>query len=108
MMRILDDGQLLLDNNLAENEIRPITLGRKNYMFCGNHESADNMCVIQSLLATCRNHDVNPRLYLNSVIASMPYFDKASEEDLAQLLPHGWKEYHPEAVMQTPVRQLAK
>ena len=59
MMRILDDGQLLPDNNLAENEIRPITLGRKNYMFCGNHESAGNMCVIQSLLATCRNHDVS-------------------------------------------------
>ena len=108
MMRILDDGQLLLDNNLAENEIRPVTLGRKNYMFCGNHESAENMCVIQSLLATCRNHDVNPRLYLNSVIASMPYFDKASEEDLIQLLPHRWKRYHPEAVMTTPVRQLAK
>lgn len=108
MMRILDDGRLLLDNNLAENEIRPITLGRKNYMFCGNHESAENMCVIQSLLATCRNHDVNPRLYLNSVIASMPYFDKASEEDLIRLLPHRWKEYHPEAIMTTPVRQLAK
>lgn len=58
MMRILDDGELLLDNNLAENEIRPITLGRKNYMFCGNHESVENMCVIQSLLATCRNHDI--------------------------------------------------
>ena len=95
MMRILDDG-------------RPITLGRKNYMFCGNHESAENMCVIQSLLATCRNHDVNPRLYLNSVIASMPYFDKASEEELIQLLPHRWKQYHPEAVMPTPVRQIAK
>lgn len=108
MMRILDDGQLLLDNNLAENEIRPITLGRKNYMFCGNHESVENMCVIQSLLATCRNHDVNPRLYLNSVIASMPYFDKASGYDLIRLLPHRWKEYHPEAIMTTPVRQLAK
>lgn len=82
--------------------------GRKNYMFCCNYESAENMCVIQSLLATCRNHDVNPRLYLNSVIASMPYFDKASEEDLIQLLPHRWKRYHPEAVMTTPVRQLAK
>ena len=108
MMRVLDDGRLLLDNNLAENEIRPITLGRKNYLFCGNHESAQNMCVIQSLLATCRNHDINPRLYLNSVIASMPYFEKASEEELLVLLPHRWKEFHPEAIMTTPVRQLAK
>lgn len=86
----------------------PITLGRKNYMFCGNHESAGNMCVIHSLLATCRNHDINPRLYLNSVIASMPYFGKATETDLIQLLTHKWKEYHPEAIMETPVRQLAK
>ena len=45
MMRYLDDGRLLLDNNLAENEIRPVTLGRKNYLFCGNHEAAGNMAV---------------------------------------------------------------
>lgn len=80
----------------------------KNYMFCGNHESVDNMCVTQSLLATCRNHNVYPRLYLNSVIASMPYFDKAAEEDLIQFLPHRRKEYHPEAIMITPIRHLAK
>ena len=66
------------------------------------------MCVIQSLLATCSNHDINPQLYLNSVIASMPYFEKASEEELRVLLPHRCKEFHPEAIMTTPVRQLAK
>ena len=60
------------------------------------------MCVIKSLLATCRNHDINPRLYLNSVIASMPYFDKASEDEHSVLLPHRWKEFHPEAIMTTP------
>lgn len=108
MMRILDDGRLRLDNNLAENEIRPITLGRKNYLFCGNHEAAENMCVIQSLLATCRNHDINPRLYLNSVISSMPRFEKATKDELRALLPHKWKELHPEAIMEAPVRQLVK
>ena len=60
MMRCLEDGRLLLDNNLAENAIRPIALGRKNYLFCGNHEAAVNMSVICSLLATCKAHDVNP------------------------------------------------
>ena len=73
MMRYLEDGRLLLDKGersamliaswrvyLVENEIRPITLGRKNYLFCGNHEAAQNMAVVCSLLATCRNHDVNP------------------------------------------------
>ena len=99
MMRYLEDGMLLLDNNLAENEIRPITLGRKNYLFCGNHEAAENMAVVCSLLATCRNHDVNPRDYLNDVIGQMPYHAKASHEELFGLLPHKWKLTHPEAVM---------
>ena len=99
MMRYLDDGRLLLDNNLAENEIRPVTLGRKNYLFCGNHEAAQNMAVVCSLLATCRNHDVNPRDYLNNVISLMPYHTKASYEELLQLLPHKWKLTHPESVM---------
>lgn len=99
MMHYLDDGRLLLDNNLAENEIRPVTLGRKNYLFCGNHEAAGNMAVICSLLATCKAHDVNPRLYLNSVIADMPYMEKASREELTEMLPHRWKLRHPEAII---------
>ena len=102
MMRYLEDGRLLLDNNLAENEIRPITLGRKNYLFCGNHEAAQNMAVVCSLLATCRNHDVNPRDYLNDIISQMPYHTKASHEELLQLLPHKWKLTHPESVMTKP------
>lgn len=91
MMRYLDDGRIKIDNNLAENEIRPITLGRKNYLFCGNHEAAENMAVICSLLATCRNHNVNPRDYLKDIIARMPYMKKATHEQLVELLPHKWK-----------------
>ena len=99
MTRVLEDGRLLLDNNLAENEIRPITLGRKNYLFCGNHEAARNMTVVCSLLATCRNHDVNPRDYLIDIIGRMPYQTKATHDELVQLLPHVWKVQHPESVM---------
>lgn len=99
MMHYLNDGRILLDNNLAENAIRPITLGRKNYLFCGNHEAASNMAVICSLLATCKAHDVNPRLYLNSIIADMPYMEKATQEELLEMLPHKWKLRHPEAII---------
>ena len=91
MMRYLDDGRIKIDNNLAENEIRPITLGRKNYLFCGNHEAARNMTVICSLLATCKAHNINPREYLNDVIARMPYMQKATHEQLVELLPHKWE-----------------
>lgn len=63
MMSYLNDGRIHIDNNLAENAIRPITLGHKNYLFCGNDEAAENMSVVCSLLATCKAHDVNPRFY---------------------------------------------
>ena len=103
MMRYLEDGSLLIDNNLAENAIRPITLGRKNYLFCGNHESAGWMSIICSLIGTCKEHHVNPRLYLNDVIAKMPYIihpnplEKPESSKLLPLLPHRWIQVHPEA-----------
>ena len=55
------------------------------------YAAAENMCVISSLLSTCRNHDVNPREYLNDIISRMPYMEKASHEQLVELLPHKWK-----------------
>lgn len=91
MMRYLEDGRIRIDNNLAENAIRPITIGRKNYLFCGDHEAAVSMSVVCSLLATCKAHEVNPRDYLNDVIARMPYMQNASYDELLQLLPHKWK-----------------
>lgn len=78
----------------AENEIRPITLGRKNYLFYGNHDAAQNMCVVISLLSTYRNHGVNPREYLGDIIARMPYMEKATHQQLVELLPHKWKLHH--------------
>ena len=66
---------------------------------CSNHEAAANMSVICSLLVTCKAHDVNPRDYLNDVIARMPYHKKATHEELLELLPHKWKLQHPESAL---------
>lgn len=99
MMHYLDEGWIRIDNNLAENAIRPITLGRKNYLFCGNHEAARNMSIICSLLGTCKEQKVNPRLWLNDVIAKMPYMTKATKQELQQLLPQNWIKQHSEAIL---------
>lgn len=56
------------------------------------------MSVVCPLLATCKARDVNPREYLNNVIARMPYHKKATHEELLNLLPHKWKLEHPESV----------
>ena len=57
------------------------------------------MSVICSLLATYKAHDVNPRDYLNDIIAQMPYHKNAAHEELIKLPPHQWKLQHPESVL---------
>lgn len=92
MKACLKDGNIKIDNNLAENAIRPLTLLRKNFLFCGNHEAAENTAVICSLLATCKAQEVNPREWLNDVIARLPYYqEKDSGKDIRELLPDVWK-----------------
>jgi len=54
------DGNLRIDNNLVENSIRPVAIGRKNYLFAGNHEAAQRSAMLYSLFATCKLHGVNP------------------------------------------------
>lgn len=81
------DGRLEIDNNLVENAIRPVALGRKNYLFAGSHEGAKRAAIMYSLLATAKRHDVEPFAYLKYVltnIAAHPY------HKLAELLPQHW------------------
>jgi len=59
------DGRLEIDNNLVENTIRPIALGRKNYMFAGSDDAAQNLAVLYSLVNTCRKNDINVVNYLH-------------------------------------------
>ena len=88
MKNYLKDGNLKIDNNLAENAIRPLTLSRKNFLFCGNHEAAENTAIICSLLATCKAQEINPREWLNDVIAKLPYYlERDSGKNVRELLP---------------------
>ena len=92
MKTYLNDGCIKIDNNLAENAIRPLTLSRKNFLFCGNHEAAENTAIICSLLATCKAQEINPREWLNDVIAQLPhYLAKSSGKNVRDLLPDVWK-----------------
>jgi transposase len=85
------DGRYKIDNNLVENTIRPLALGRKNYMFCGNHDAAENAAIMYSLLGCCAASDVNPREWLTDVLTKIPYYNNDYSLDLADLLPHNWK-----------------
>jgi transposase len=88
LSRYVEDGRIEIDNNLVENAIRPIALGRKNYLFAGSHDAAQRAAVIYSLLATCKKHDVNPYEWLRDVLSRIPTHP---HKQLDELLPHIWK-----------------
>jgi len=85
------DGRYQIDNNLIENAIRPLAIGRRNYLFCGNHDAAENAAIMYSLLGCCKACDVNPREWLTDVLSRIPAYNNDYSLDLADLLPHNWK-----------------
>jgi len=84
------DGRYKMDNNLAENSIRPLALGRKNYLFCGNHQAAEDAAVMYSLLGCCKAAKVDYRKWLVYVLSNIHAYDKDYTKDLSELLPHNW------------------
>ncbi|WP_430937390.1 IS66 family transposase [Saccharicrinis sp. 156] len=84
LLAYLNDGNLEIDNNLAENAIRPITLGRKNYLFAGSNRGAERAAMFYSFFATCKKNNVNPFEWLKKVLEIIPTY---KVNRLADLLP---------------------
>jgi transposase len=82
------ESQLQIDNNLVENAMRPVALGRKNYLFAGSNEGGKRLALFYSILESCKKQQVNPLDYLRDILERMPA-TKTSE--LRSLLPDQWK-----------------
>ena len=80
-----------MDNNLCENAIRPIALGRKNWLFCGNDNAAENAAVIYSMMGCCKTAGVNFRDWMVFFLENVHRYDNEYSKDLAELLPHNFK-----------------
>jgi transposase len=88
LSRYTENGMLSIDNNPVENSIRPVALGRKNYLFAGSHEAARRSGMFYSLLGTCKMHGIEPYTWLKDVlqrIAAHPI------NKIQELLPQHWK-----------------
>jgi transposase len=83
-------GKLEIDNNLAENKIRLLALGRKNFLFSGNHAAAQNAAMMHSFMGTCKANDINPRKWLEAALEKLPYCK--SQDDYSRLLPQNFRE----------------
>lgn len=72
LIRYAGTGDVEIDNNLVENAIRPLALGRKNYLFAGGHEAALNIATFYTVLTNCKSQDINPYEYLYWFLKKVP------------------------------------
>jgi transposase len=84
----MTNGKLEIDNNLVENAIRPVAIGRRNYLFAGSHRAAQNAAMLYSFLGTCKINNINPNEWLENVLSRIP---NHPVNKLQELLPHKWK-----------------
>ena len=87
LMRFLDDGQLPIYNNWAENQIRPLAIGRKNWLFAGSLRAGQRAAVM-SLIQSDRLNGHDPYADLKDVLQRLPTH---KNHLIAELLPHRWQ-----------------
>ncbi|MBN9163738.1 MAG: IS66 family transposase [Myxococcales bacterium] len=88
LARALRDPRIPLDNNRAENALRVVALGRKNFLFVHSEEAGKELALLYSLVVSCTRVGVNPVEYLADVLDRI---DKTADANYAELLPDRWK-----------------
>ena len=107
LLRVLDDGDIPLDNTRAERALRKIVVGRKNWLFYGTDTHAEAAAAVFSLIATCRLHELDPFGYLDEVLRVLPYWPRARYLELA---PQHWRATRARldpAELERPVARIA-
>jgi transposase len=87
LARVVDDGRYPIDNNAAENAIRPIAIGRKNWLFAGSESAGQRAAAIMSLLATAKACGLDPYAWLVDILTRLP---TTLDKHLDSLLPTSW------------------
>lgn len=88
LLRYAENPKLSIDSNPVERAIRPVAIGRKNWLFCASETGAEAACVLYSLISTCKLQGINPSEYLTDVLDRI---NDHSQLKLKELLPHNWK-----------------
>jgi len=91
LTRFLEDGRLEIDNNLTEQEIKPLVIARKNFLFCASQDGARALCMHMSFIRTAKLHGLDPYHYYVKVLKDIPYCRTA--EDYEKLLPWNLKNH---------------
>jgi transposase len=98
----LADPDVPIDTNHLERALRPIPMGRRNWLFCWSEVGAEAVATIQSLLVSCRLHDVDPYDYLVDVLQRI---DTHPAKDVEQLIPRLWKQHFADHPLRSDLHQ---
>ncbi len=100
-VRYCDKGFLDIDNNLSERMIRPVAIGRKNYLFLGADRGGEAAAVWYSLVATAKTHRIEPWAWCQSLVERLTELGESpTRDDLSPMLPQTWLAEHPQAQRQ--------
>ena len=88
LMAYTTDGKLNIDNNPVENSIRPVAIGRKNYLFAGSHEAAQRSAMLYSFMGTCKLNGINPSIWFTDVLKRI---SAHPINRISELLPQNWE-----------------
>jgi len=98
LQRYLEDGDLSIDNNVSERCVKPVAIGRKNWLFVGSEQAGARAARLMSLIASCKDNRVEPWAYLRDLFTQLPTL-VCVDGDLAELdslLPDRWLAAHPQ------------
>ena len=91
--RFLEDGRIELDNNSVERAMRPVCLSRKNSLFAGSNEGAENWACLASLIETCKLNGVNPHAYFTDLLTRL--VNGWPQNRIDELMPWLWVQQQP-------------
>ena len=85
LIRYADSGDLPIDNNPVENAIRPIAIGKKNWLFAGSERAGKRAAAIQSLIGTARLNGLDPAAWLRETLEKLPVWPHSRIDELLPL-----------------------
>lgn len=92
LLRYTTDGALEIDNNRSERTLRPVAIGRRNWMFFGSDRGGETAAICMSVLASAKRHGIEPVAYVTALLTAL----SSDQVDLRSLLPDVWIAAHPE------------
>ena len=94
LVRYCENGALSIDNNLSERSVRPVAIGRKNYLFMGSDNGGKAAAILYSMMASAKANQVEPFAYVRDLLVQL---SRHSPPAVAALLPNTWSAAHPES-----------